>query len=123
LSKHDPPPMWDAENREMFDFTDEGVKLRDEAIARVDKQWFTDQVCQLIEKMDPGTSFTTDDLWDEMKRLNMATPEEPRAMGSAMTQARKRGLCEATREFSTARRKQAHKSPQRVWRRCGWTPG
>lgn len=99
----------------MFEHTDEGERLRDEAIAQVEIPKFSDLICTYIERWPDGWLFTTDDLWPLVP--DHLIPKEPRAMGAAMTRARRRGLCIGTSNFQPTRRPQAHKSPQRVWRR------
>jgi len=99
---------------------DEGARLRDEAIARVENGSFSQAVANWVEDcVIPGARFTTDDIWEYLEREHVPTPDEPRAMGAAIMAAQRRKLCTPTSEFIPTRRKQAHKSPQRVWVRTG----
>ena len=99
---------------------DEGMRLRDEALARVNKAAFSQAVIDVIDYyVVPGARFTTDDVWEHLEREHVEPPKEPRAMGSAILAAQRRKLCTPTSEFIPTRRKQAHRSPQRVWVRTG----
>lgn len=99
----------------MIEHTDEGERLRDEAIARVEVKSLSEFVCQIVERWPEGWLFTTDDIWPLIP--DHLQPHEPRAMGAAIVRARRRGLCIETQNFTPTRRPQAHRSPQRVWMR------
>jgi hypothetical protein len=97
----------------LIEHTDEGERLRDEAIARVEVGTLSEFVCDTIARWPSGWYFTTDDIWPLVP--DHLVPREPRAMGAAMVRARNRGLCQETPNFQPTRRPRAHKSPQRIW--------
>lgn len=99
---------------------DEGAALRDEGIARADRNADTEwkkaadlSVRAVARRM---TVFTTDDVWDEL-HLNHpdAHTHEPRALGAVMKRAMRDGLIIQTEQFVRSRRPQAHKAPIQVW--------
>lgn len=105
----------------LIEHTDEGERLRDEAIARVEEKTLSEFVCRIIKWWPEGYLFTTDDIWPLVP--DHLQPKEPRAMGAALVSARRKGLCTETQNFVPTRRPRAHKSPQRVWIRNPPTVG
>jgi hypothetical protein len=93
-----------------------GEALRDVALDRMAKAqpgWIA-LVEQLICAMPAHQEFTTDELWHALGKL---TPPEPRAMGSAMQAAKRRGLIVATGNYRQSERPDCHARPVLVWRR------
>jgi hypothetical protein len=101
-------------------YRDRGAVERDKAIARAEigaPAFWLDCVDSAIHILEPGTLFTSDDVWDRLSLWGIKPPDEPRAMGAGFRIAQGRGKIEPTEDFRPARRIQAHKSPCRVWRR------
>lgn len=94
-----------------------GEVLRDAAVEQVgryaDPNWLMAARQAIVDQI-PGAKFTTDDLWELV-----GAPREPRAMGAAMTAARKEGLISALDEHKLSVRPECHRRPLRVWRRLG----
>ncbi len=97
---------------------------RDEAIALVarpaDSQaWITEAVAAvraICQQRGRDGTFTTDALWALLEHWNVDPPTEPRALGAAMMQAKRLGLCAPTERTRKSVRVDCHARPVRVWR-------
>lgn len=95
---------------------------RDEAIARVSRShadWIPQAlmaVRYIARARGHGGTFTTDAVWAVLNGWGVGAPIEPRALGAAMRQASKLGLCEPTNLTSKSTRIDCHARPLRVWR-------
>lgn len=98
-----------------------------EAIATVDagasEKWKA-AALQIVEDLAlTNDTFTTDEVWDELKARDIRTPEH-RAMGPVMVRAAKLGLCEietcgtcgTTKVMTKTEREEAHKMDIPVYR-------
>ncbi len=91
-------------------------RARDEAVERVgqpedSKRWI-DGVLSLVQDLHAGAEFSTDYLWEWLSK-----PREPRALGAAMSTARKRGLIVPLDKWVQSTRYECHARPLRVWKR------
>lgn len=93
-----------------------GEAARDQAIARVDAaadpDWKADAQRALNELIDAGEKFSADDIW---LRVGYK-PAEPRALGSLLQQAARRGRIVQTGERRKSARPEHHAYPCTVWR-------
>lgn len=91
-------------------------QARDEAVARVDEShdgWIERYAMPAIrEALNRHGFITTDDVWKEVGDVR---PPEPRAMGAAMTRARRQGLIRPTSTYRKSKRAACHARPVRVW--------
>lgn len=94
-----------------------GEQLRDEAVARVEAHAapaFMPQALAAIERVARMYPiFIVDAVWLELG--SSAPTHEKRAMGAAMTEARRRGLIAPTDQFEPSGQPQCHANPRRVW--------
>lgn len=93
----------------LFD-PDEGARLRDEAIARVEEH--------VVRREQGSTAGNPEDrlvLWQELLTAPAWT-HEPRAMGAAMRRAERAGWCKPTDDWWLSKRPVCHRNPKRVWR-------
>lgn len=67
------------------------------------------------------SEFTTDDLWEIIKKTGVTTSEN-RAMGAVMQAAARSGMIKATPTFVASKRPEAHKKPNRVWESLIYKP-
>ena len=96
-----------------------GETLRDEAVEAVTKsnQWWVDRILPIIKSICKHySSFTTDTVWVHAKKRGLPKPsKDPRAMGGAMTAARKNKWCRATDCTKKSTRPACHCRPVRIW--------
>lgn len=59
--------------------------------------------------------FTSMDLWDELKRRNIETPDEPRAIGGLMRIGAQNRWCRNTGRTVPSGQKRNHNRPVAVW--------
>lgn len=121
------------EPKSLFDVPT-GERLRDEAIALAESNApeFCAQVLRVIQVLrevdvtrrlypefvghiKPRGTITTDDVWEALNKVGIASPPEPRAMGGAMRQAASRGLIAPTDQFELSKRPACHRRPVKVW--------
>jgi hypothetical protein len=105
--------QWQAD---MFKSAEEAKR---DAITRADAGsdgWIEHYALPAIRRAlrERGPEITTDDVW---ALVGDVVPNEPRAMGAAMTRARKAGLIVPTPEWRLSVRKECHRRPLRVWRK------
>lgn len=101
----------------------EARAARDAAIERAATGAGDDWIGEAIECIErvarACAEFTTDDVW----RAGLRAPPggEPRALGAAMTAARRARLCERTNRTRCTDRVVAHRRPATIWRSlvCG----
>jgi len=101
---------------DLFDL-EEGRRQRDEALAAMEdaNPDFIVLAIAAIQRVPPGSLFTTDDLWQHLPRVS-----EPRIMGAVMTKGEKLGLIrKVENEHTPTRRIAAHARPLQVWVRIG----
>jgi hypothetical protein len=92
-----------------------GGRLRDEAIAQVDRhaepEW-KDRALEAVHAIAlQRTEFIAPDVFTLIER-----PRESRALGPVMMSAKQRGWIQATGHFAQAPNKERHLGPCRVWR-------
>lgn len=96
-----------------------GALARDIALDRVkaasDIDWWTACRGVISRLAHTQKTFTTDDVWDGLRKYKCQTPE-PRAMGAAMRAARLDGLIIPIPEWRISCRPACHCRPVRVWR-------
>ncbi len=61
-------------------------------------------------------SFSSDDIWHELERMEILPPEEPRAMAAVFNYAKRHEWVESTMQFVKSTRRTNHGRPVRVWR-------
>jgi hypothetical protein len=115
--------MNEEERRKLYEAARRGRELRDDAIDRVEEHaepgWIDVAVAAVRVLRYRGAEFTTDDVWAYLEteiRPAQEPPREPRAMGAAMRQATRLGLCEATDRTTASNRPGCHRRPVRIWR-------
>jgi hypothetical protein len=59
-------------------------------------------------------TFTTDDVWEELAKLDVRT-HEPRAMGAVMSAAKRMKMVSSTSTYVISTRPECHSRPIRVW--------
>ena len=106
--------QWQAD---MFKSAEEAKR---DAIMRADvgaDGWITHYALPAIKRALKmrGPTITTDDVW---AFIGDVVPNEPRAMGAAMTRARKAGLIVPTEDWKLSVRRECHRRPLRVWKRA-----
>lgn len=74
------------------------------------EDWMLNALYAIRRVAEAKATFTTDDLW-----VHIDPPSEPRAMGAAMVEARRQGLCEPTDRTKRSHRRACHARPLRVW--------
>jgi len=96
-------------------FSANAEALRDNAIDKLEIAYdgWIDSVLKIISSIPNQQTFTTDYLWEQVD----SKPNEPRAMGAAMTKARRDGLVMATGSYIKSRRAECHARPVMIWRR------
>lgn len=60
--------------------------------------------------------WSSDDVWAGLDILDVEAPHEPRAMGAAIRQAARLGLCEASGRYVASTRVECHARPLALWR-------
>lgn len=101
-----------------LDFTS-GPAKRDAALDRLAAKhgaWI-DKVVTAIRWFSPGTTFTTDRLWNLCALHGWGDPPEPRAMGAAIIAAKRAGLIASTGRHELSTRPQCHARPVTIWSR------
>ncbi len=95
---------------------EEGRELRDEALRVLEvsaSEWIEAHAIPAIEALCTRLQFiTTDDVWKECG----TTVGEPRAMGAAMSKARKLRLILPTGTYRQSARSRCHARPIQIWR-------
>ena len=99
------------------DFFKTAEEARDEAIARLDENhdlWIEKFAIPAIREAlnRKGGFITTDDVWTV---LGLVVPPEKRAMGAAMTRARRQRIIRPTSTYRKSKRPECHARPVRVW--------
>ena len=87
---------------------------RDDALdrlARANLEWIKACV-NAIAAIPAGNAFTTDRLWEILD-----APPEPRAMGAAICEARRRGLIASTHVYRKSTRRACNARPMLLWKR------
>lgn len=96
----------------------EGEQAADAAIDQVragmDMAWYATAFRVVRQLGQSGKHFTTDDVWDALDKLPVATPE-PRALGAVMRDAKRAGSIQPTNNYAKSRRAACHARPVRVW--------
>jgi hypothetical protein len=99
------------------------VLRRDAAIRRAGDAtphpWWTAAIDAIRSVAGTAATFTTDEVWTVLDRRGVGGPPEPRAMGAAMRQAQRDGLCRPTDRVVPSVRPDCHRRPVRVWEVCG----
>jgi hypothetical protein len=105
----------------IFDI-EEGERLRDEAIERVDRAAPVDWKAKAVEAVrlvcvgSVGGEFSTDDVWEKLAAMQVEDPPEHRAMAGVMAQAKAAGWCEMkVGSFVQSRIPRAHRRNTQVW--------
>ena len=103
----------------------EGDRLRDEAVAKVDKNanvvWKLIADYVLKELHERQFKITADDVCFEMEdRFPDVTTHEPRAFGPVFLRAKSAGLIVPTDRYIKSMRPQGHSRPMRVWLSTHW---
>lgn len=97
----------------------EGVRQRDEAIARVEAHASTFDKAELLGSVRRVAvvrrELTSDDVWQDYRAHNHDTPTEPRVLGAVMRAAVKEGYIAPTDRFEPSQRPETHRSPKRIW--------
>ena len=101
----------------------EARKQADKIIQAIDKgqdsEWIRNAL-RVLRKIGPKLGvFTTCDIWFTLEGLEIAPPEEPRAMAAVITKAKQLGWIKSTDNWRTSARSVNHGRPVRVWR---WIP-
>lgn len=93
---------------------DDGIER---STSRVSDEWWAAarRAIQHAASKNPD-GFTVDDVQDALAMLSIDPPAEGRAMGAAMTAAKKSGLIVPTDVFRTGRQPKSHANPRRVWK-------
>lgn len=60
-------------------------------------------------------SFSSDQVWGELDRMQIHTPAEPRAMAAVFNYAKRHGWIESSMTFVKSKRSVNHGRPVRVW--------
>lgn len=93
--------------------------VRDRAIEQAGQgagvAWMTLALHAIRDVAHANETFTTDALWSRITQ-----PREPRALGAAMQEAKRQGLCEPTNMTVCSRRVACHARPLRVWMSLVW---
>ena len=96
-----------------------GAELRDQALVDVavnaDPDWWQHAVNIVRDVAATSFDFTTDDVWCELERRNIATPHEPRAIGAVVVAVKRLGLIAPTNRYRPSSRPECHARPIRVW--------
>jgi hypothetical protein len=96
-----------------------GVELRDQSLVDVavnaDPVWWQHAVNIVRDIAATSFDFTTDDIWHELERRNIATPHEPRAIGAVVVVVKRSGLIAPTNRYRPSIRPECHARPIRVW--------
>ena len=98
-------PLFDARASE------ESKQAALDAVAAHTRAWTARALEQLHQVALTQPLLTSDDVW---ARLDTA-PQEPRAMGVVMVQARKRGWIQPTDRFVQTSKVSQHRQPIRTW--------
>lgn len=85
----------------------------------VEWQQYADLALRAVASLED--EFTSESVWLMLgarynERIAYLRAPDPHAMGQVFRRAQKAGICEPTERFSTAKRKDRHKGPQRIWR-------
>ncbi len=92
---------------------------RNKAIAQVavnaNPDWWQHAVNIVQDIAATSFDFTTDDIWCELERRNIATPHEPRAIGAVVVAVKRLGLIQPTSRYRPSNRPECHARPIRVW--------
>ncbi len=98
---------------------DEGIRQRDDAIARVDAHasdaWKREAMAATRAVAEQMAEFTTDPVWAVLEERKVPAPHEPRAMGAIMKGAVDDGLCKRTERHKNSVRPGCHRRPMRVY--------
>lgn len=94
-----------------------GAGLRDQALEALEisaAEWIDNHAIPAIRALATRLQyFTTDDVWKECgTRTN-----EPRAMGAAMTKARRLHIILPTGTYRQSKRPECHARPVQLWRK------
>lgn len=102
----------------LFGDPEEGARRRDEALDRVERgvgdTWMDEAIAHIIAVCETRQTFLVDDVW----AAGLPRPREARAIGAAMTKARRLKLIEPTSDFKASAQPQCHRNPRRIWRSC-----
>lgn len=98
----------------------EGERQREEAISQVEAHaesgWLANAMSAIRLVARSRERFTTDAVWAVLDTWKIPPPHEERALGAAMRNAQKNGVCQATDDWSLSVRAACHRRPLRVWR-------
>jgi hypothetical protein len=98
-------------------------EARDEAISRVelnaDPDWVLEALRAVYAICRVRTTFTSDAIWALLDQRGIYGPHEPKALGSVMRTAQRRGWCRPTATYSNSQRVECHRRPLRVWESVG----
>jgi hypothetical protein len=95
------------------------IQLRDEALEQVkdnaNKAW-TNLVSKIITELASRmTEFTSDDVWNELKKYPEVQTHQPAAMGAMFKHSSKTGQIQPTDRFIASKRPISHARPIRIW--------
>jgi hypothetical protein len=97
-----------------------GARLRDEAIERVGEAApvpFMATALDVIHRLAvERPELATDEIWEELHRIEAAEVPEPRALGAVMRQAVAKGWVVRTDRVRPSKLPQQHRRPLAVWR-------
>lgn len=92
----------------------------EEALAAVEQHADTDWKAAAIRVVKGlaarGYTFTTDDVWDALDGLDVAT-HEPRALGAIMRSLSKQKVIIHTGGYTESQRPECHQRPVKIWRK------
>lgn len=80
-----------------------------------DAKWKIEALRIVSELAATKHEFTTDDVWEQLDKLDVST-HEPRAMGAVMTTARRMKLISSTLVHVISTRPACHSRPIKVWK-------
>lgn len=100
----------------------EGQLKMEKAIAQVDRhaneRWKEAALASVQAVCETKHLLTTDDIWWVLDRLRLQHSlgtHEPRAMGSIVRQAARKGWMVPTSEYIPSERPESHRRPIRIW--------
>jgi hypothetical protein len=75
-----------------------------------------DKAYQIVQRLcATRADFTTDEIWEELKKTDEHT-HEPRAIGAIVMRAARARLCEPTDRYKKSTRPECHRRPIQVWK-------
>lgn len=81
-----------------------------EAVADTHAEWLDEALAAIHRVASRQPELTSDDIWQYID-----PPREPRALGAAMVEARRRNWIEPTPMTTRSGRRECHSRPIRIW--------